>query len=239
MQIMYKSTLDLLIWAVKNDRMRKRPDLSLLYYPSIFDFYWLVSRTFSTLKNFNFNGHPNKHFFHKAVNKLDSVLKGEATDQIMSRIKQSDDGRYFPDLLGNHEAVNRGEDIIFSTGLALNSLLKIWTTDILDGVKIKAIKYDTTHSNFQKYRINEVNDDIVKYIINAFDPFLGPEVENIFFSGSVKNINSYAFYYPAYFNNFINGTNVEILLIQNIFKILIICRLVLRDIFQKNNIRNF
>jgi hypothetical protein len=209
MMIMYKSTLDLLVWAIKNDRMRKRPDLSLLYYPSIFDFYWLVTRTFSTLKNFNFENHPNKDFFTEVVNELENVLKSEGTEQIMSRINTSSDGSYFQELLGLHAGVNRGEDIVFATGLALNSLLNIWTTDETESGKILRIKYDTTHPNYAKYKINEINDDVVKYIINSFDSYLGPEVENVFFSGSVKNMASIASFFPANFNTYINGTIVE------------------------------
>jgi hypothetical protein len=208
MKNLYQTTADLLTWTVKNDRMKKRPDLSLLYYPSIFDFYWLVSRTCSTLENFNFDNDPDRDYFLVIKSQLEDVLKNEGTEQIMSRMNKSDKGVYFMELLGDYANYTRCEDCVFATGLALNSLLNIWTTETRDAHRITGLKYVESHSNFEKYNIREVVDDIAKYLVNSFDTLLGPDVEGAFFSGSVKNMASIAYFFPSNFNFYYNGTTI-------------------------------
>ncbi|KRX09831.1 hypothetical protein PPERSA_02703 [Pseudocohnilembus persalinus] len=43
---------DLIVWAVKSEVIIKRPDLSLTYYPSEYNFYWFVSRIGNYLNRF-------------------------------------------------------------------------------------------------------------------------------------------------------------------------------------------
>ena len=40
---MIRDITDLLVYVIQ-DAILRRPDLILLYYPSIYDFYWFVAR---------------------------------------------------------------------------------------------------------------------------------------------------------------------------------------------------
>lgn len=45
------NSTNLLKWAIDNEIVLTRPDLSLTYYPSVYDFYWFVARLYNFLKN--------------------------------------------------------------------------------------------------------------------------------------------------------------------------------------------
>jgi hypothetical protein len=203
---LYSTTVDLLIWVIKNDRLKYRPDLAFLYYPSIFDFYWLLTRTFSTLKNYNFDSDPDKDFFTDIRDRLEDILKNEGSEQILSRMNKSDQGSYFMEFLGDHAGVNRCEDCVFATGLALNSLLNIWTINS-KGSHGLTIRFESTSNS--SHNIPEVVDDIVKYIINSFDSWFGPDAEGAFFSGSMKTMGTFPFFFPSNYNSFFNGTLID------------------------------
>jgi hypothetical protein len=211
MKLIYRSTIDLIVWTMEGDRLGKRSELALLYYPSIFDFYWLVSRTYSMLNNFNFevNKIADSEFFKEARGRLGSILKTKGTEQIMSKINKSSEGSYFMEFLGNYNGVNRGEDSTFATGLALNSLINIWTSDEMSNqFKVKRTVYTKDNPNFQKCEIDKTIDDVVRFVVNKFNYFLGPEVQGAFFSGSVKNLGTIELFYPSNFNKFYNGTDI-------------------------------
>jgi len=51
MKDMVRSSLDLIEWVITSGQLLKRYDILLLYYPSVFDFYWFISRVLVVLKS--------------------------------------------------------------------------------------------------------------------------------------------------------------------------------------------
>jgi hypothetical protein len=45
-----RDVTDFLCWGIRSQIILKRPDLSLTYYPSVYDFYWFVARHYNFLK---------------------------------------------------------------------------------------------------------------------------------------------------------------------------------------------
>ena len=91
MQKMYSDTVELLTFSINQDIISWRPDLALLYYPSIFDFYWLTSRVYSTLKNHDlFNGNLQNqkiiNLFNSTLYSLDFNLKKDLTNQMINKL---------------------------------------------------------------------------------------------------------------------------------------------------------
>ena len=85
-QLILSSTTRLLAWTIKSDALSKRPDLVLLYYPPIYDFYWFVSRIVVELKN---SPVPLLDVLQDMKNKLFEAMSTAGTDQILKRA-QSD-----------------------------------------------------------------------------------------------------------------------------------------------------
>jgi hypothetical protein len=48
---MYINATSMIAWSIENDIISWRPDLALLYYPSIYDFYWFASRNLQLLES--------------------------------------------------------------------------------------------------------------------------------------------------------------------------------------------
>ena len=223
---MFSTTVDLILYAIKKDIINKRPDLTILYYPSIFDFYWLASRTYSTLKNCDLKKISDinvRNLFMNAKNKLDDVLKNEATRQIFDKIRKDEDGDYyFMEFLGNYANITRGEDVVFATGLGFNTLINIWTSNVYINETskfVEKIKFDDTIDVNQRCKIS--NEDITttvhklaNYIIKSFDSRFA-SFEGAFFSGSVKSLESFEVFFPSNFNEYLNGTKVEDITIEN------------------------
>lgn len=222
-QKMYSDTIDLIVHAIENDIMGWRPDLALLYYPSIFDFYWLISRVYSTLKNsqliiiekFAFENLKHNYteaidvnkaqkifgLFNMSKSKLEAILKNELTN-IM--IKKLQDQMFYVEFLGNTDKLKRNEDSLFTTALGLNSFLNIWTKEVKSDNNSKKLIYD-----------EEVSEDI-KVIVHALAEFLMkhnneyfPSLEGAFFSGSVKSATSNAVFFPGNFYKYLNGTDLS------------------------------
>jgi len=78
-----------------------------------------------------------------AIQRLETALKTNATQQLLSRLQTSSAGTYsyFDDILGNSDTLlgqphSYYEDRVFSTSTGLNALLDIWVeTDETEGSK--------------------------------------------------------------------------------------------------------
>jgi hypothetical protein len=44
-QQVYENTAQLVSWAIETGAATARPDIALLYYPSLYDFLWMAART--------------------------------------------------------------------------------------------------------------------------------------------------------------------------------------------------
>ncbi|KAL9653326.1 hypothetical protein ABK040_001962 [Willaertia magna] len=198
LQKMLISTSKLIEYVILNKLELNRPDLILVYYPSIYDMYWFLSRTNYLLNNYNLLNHL-KYF--KEVNFiLDNLLKNSVTKNLLNLVKCNNEEAYWDDFLGDYNTTNYGEDRIFSTSLAINTLFDIWT---IERVPTKREFINTTPQ--------QVKDIINKGItyLNHYIFEYSSSKENAFFSGSIKGTNDYPFYYPMNVCNYLNGTKIN------------------------------
>jgi len=232
---MYSDTVDLLVFAIKEDILSWRPDLALLYYPSVFDFYWLISRVYATLKNSHIqldafkciNGNadckePVLDVLKASEIKLENVLKNDLTQQMAKRLlknQEENDEFFFVEFLGNTEKTKRNQDSLFATALGLNAYMNIWTKEF-SAEKLK--KMNITNINFSENKNNKklifdddtspeirtIIENLANYIIkNAGEK--SASFEGAFFSGSVKSENSNAYFFPGNYYKFLNGTDLK------------------------------
>eukprot|EP00340_Litonotus_pictus_P012435 CAMPEP_0170536794 /NCGR_PEP_ID=MMETSP0209-20121228/102343_1 /TAXON_ID=665100 ORGANISM="Litonotus pictus, Strain P1" /NCGR_SAMPLE_ID=MMETSP0209 /ASSEMBLY_ACC=CAM_ASM_000301 /LENGTH=521 /DNA_ID=CAMNT_0010838197 /DNA_START=866 /DNA_END=2431 /DNA_ORIENTATION=+ len=208
-------TVDLFIFVIKNNIPNKRPDISLLYYPSVWDFYWLISRTSfmikSDLKEKSILGEYAEHRelevliknIIKANEKIQIVLEKDAMEFLNSRINITKEGdkAFVTEFLGNYKGKERNEDAMFATGLTLNSLLNIWTLK-----KEGKVYWESKATTETKDLINKMT----KYILNKVNQWFQPSMEGAFFSGSLHGAySSWPYFYPANFFKYTNGTEFE------------------------------
>jgi hypothetical protein len=202
MEQMYSNTIDLIIYAIRKDTVNTRPDLTLIYYPSVYDFYWLVTRVYSLINTnigkINENG---LEFLFDIREKLKEVLSNEATNQLYGKaIELENDQIYFQEFLGNSGNYTRGEDRLFSTGLAFNSLLNIWTN-----------KYPSNNTFYYlentPERVKTIITKSVNFVMKNINKYF-ISLENTFFSGSVKTLDTFPFFYPGNYFKYLNGTDI-------------------------------
>ena len=94
---MMRDITDLLVYVIE-DAILRRPDLILLYYPSIYDFYWFVARNLGLLERMAISHDPDLVYVHQ---KLSSAMRNIATDRIIKNAKNSTTGLYWFEFLGN------------------------------------------------------------------------------------------------------------------------------------------
>jgi hypothetical protein len=189
-----------------------RPDIALTYYPSVYSFYWFTSRTANLLNSFDKLPYP---VLERMRVKLNTALRGPVTSNLMDRAKIDKNDAYFDDFLGDNDKdifgipVNHGDDRIFSTSMAINSLLYTWSqgdklvSDVPTNVRellVKACNWLMHNANSDRYQHS-----------------------NAFFSGSVKSsqvseidkfyrsdcvFKDVPFDYPSNYLQWLNGTAI-------------------------------
>jgi len=202
-QQMYNNTLDLVLHSLEINKILARPDISLVYYPSIYDYYWLITRTYEVLNN-DLPNISQRKFFERARDKMKQYLKSYGTSQLLSKVEKDDEENYyFEEFLGNAGNYSRGEDRIFSSGLALNSLINIWTIKTHVENKTMLIFEPDTPEEVKKTIRNTAN-----YILNNINSYFAL-LDNAFFSGSVKGQSTtIPYFYPTNVEKYINGTDI-------------------------------
>ena len=148
-----------------------RPDIILLYYPSKYDFYWFVARIVHLLKR----NHEQIEPLPEIYDRLNSVMKGKAKDDILKQAKKKGDSIHWAEFIGNYAGKSRDDDALFSTALALNALLDTYT--VRNGSRIQ---FDEDTPDSVKAAINGG----IRYILKNYDN--KNKNMNAFFSGSVK-----------------------------------------------------
>ena len=126
MRQIYVNITNFLVWSLKSGIVSERPDISLIYYPSVSDFYWFTARTLNLLEEYA-EELPFEEMKY-ALNKLRVALRGDETNTILKNVHE--DGQnyaFWEEFLGNYVDKDRGEDRIFATALSINTLLDIWT----------------------------------------------------------------------------------------------------------------
>ncbi len=212
MQKMYSDSIDLIIYGIKEDIFNWRPDLALLYYPSVFDFYWLISRVYSSLKNSqdeidSFIGFDDN--IHETLDRskyfLQLLLKKYMTTTMQKKILKNEKNPiefYFVEFLGNTENSKKNEDSMFATSLGLNAFLNIWTKEVKEN-NLKKIVFD----EYTPDEVKNIIHNLAEYLLNNVNK-KNTSFEGAFFSGSVKSESSNAYYFPANNYKFLNGTDL-------------------------------
>jgi hypothetical protein len=197
-QKMILDTGKLLRWSIESREMLERPDLALVYYPSLQDFYYFVAR--------------NVFFMNKQKSKLlpvmeqvrqwlEDTMRGAGTDQLVDMFvwDRTHKHCYCDDFLGNFANKTRGEDRLFSTAMALNALLDIWTAE--SATCKRQFRADTPSS------VRQIVEGGILYL-NDYLFAINASYMNAFFSGSVKSFETLPFWFPGNFYEYLNGTKV-------------------------------
>ena len=198
---MYLDTSKMLAWILKKDLMshKEKSREILMYYPSVYDFYYFTARVNHLLENPEIisskNRLPNEKVLSYAKKELGNALRGPATEQLLRKCKIKD-GKWavWDDKLGDSDTdvwgrpQPKADDRLFSTSGALNALLDIWTT---------SEPLNNTKANQTKIFKRKWRADVplkVKETILAGSRFLkdhvskesygGLSLDNVFFSGS-------------------------------------------------------
>ncbi|KAL5005812.1 hypothetical protein ScPMuIL_016970 [Solemya velum] len=185
-----------------------RPDLALTYYPPELQFYWFVARTLAQLeRRIKAEGvlpHPAMDTVRLLFR---DALRGHAHEVITNKsISDFSDKVYFDDFLGNGDTswtgkpLIRGEDRIFTTSMAVNALITMWT--VFDDSTRKLV--------WDEFTPLLVKDTVMKSVnwlnANVFSGRYRPW--NAMFSGSIKGLATVGYWYPMNRHEFRNGTNV-------------------------------
>eukprot|EP01016_Furgasonia_blochmanni_P052008 TRINITY_DN8250_c0_g1_i8.p1 TRINITY_DN8250_c0_g1~~TRINITY_DN8250_c0_g1_i8.p1 ORF type:complete len:654 (+),score=154.63 TRINITY_DN8250_c0_g1_i8:86-1963(+) len=182
---MYGDMTNLLVYAIQNDIPFKRPDIALVYYPSTYDFYWFAARIVFALEKVE--GQLPYPELTRTRSVLGEALRSVASKQLISRAKKSGNQVYWEEFLGNYGGQNKGEDRLFSTALALNALIDIWSVK-----KQNTRKWRDDAPENAKQSIRQGLAYLKENILRK-----GASLDNVFFSGSVKSIESLPFWYPG------------------------------------------
>ena len=198
---LYRSVSELVVWAIENEVVLTRPDVVILYYPSVYDFYWFVARVCILLEKYSNEIQFNE--LHETRKNFGKVLREVGSNQIinLARADQtSENSRIFwEDFLGSNDTTPTGEDRLFSTSLAINMLIDTWTN----------------HSNGSIFWRDDVPSKVVETVVKAIE-FLNDEIlednfakENAFFSASYKGNSTDFFAYPRNEFGYINGSAIN------------------------------
>ncbi|KAK6167741.1 hypothetical protein SNE40_021702 [Patella caerulea] len=204
LQKVYLDTAAMIAFQIEHD-FGGRVDLALTYYPSLFEFYWFVARTYNMLESQDFSSLPSE--LQQVYHMFKPVLKDHATTRVIkSAVLEDVDLLYFDDFLGDddrsifNKSKNDAEDRIFTTTMALNTLLTTWT------VQAK----DNTTLSWQKDKPANVITTVDKGINWLLRYALSDQYKpwNAFFSGSVKSLSDLPFFYPINRIEYFNGTRI-------------------------------
>jgi hypothetical protein len=205
----YSNNMDLLVWVIENDIIKKFPNMALLYYPSPTSFYWFSSRLLNHLAKIdNIQIHSNipfTNFFRSKCRRLRNALKKFGTKSLLD-LSSSDNESFmwWDEFLGksngeNNNTLYDSEDRVFATATAINALLDIWTEPDKYGNNII---------------LDQDIDPNLKQILAKTRDWLvyeSPKYKrsNSFFSSSVKNPRNLPVYFPHNTFDFPNGTTFE------------------------------
>jgi hypothetical protein len=200
------NTSSIISHVIDSGLITQRPDIIILYYPSLFTFYWFVGRTVFSIENALQAGKTVPAELKLVHDMLSNSLKSAATEDILSKVHHSGFGVYFDDFLGNNDTdifggrVNNARDRLYTTSMAVNALIRAWTF------------YDekTGHLFYKK----DVPTKVLTVLFEA-TTFLRRfiltreySLMNDFFSGSYKGLDTLNLWYPANYKKFANGTDI-------------------------------
>ena len=199
----YKENLKLIFWALKNNKIFKRFDIGLLYYPNVYTFYWFISKVFALINNYE---KTLPEFFLGIKDYLQKMLETYGVDQMMENRIEKKENIYWEGFLGKNDRKGTGEDRLFNTALALNFFFNVYSETIPKENQKKNCKF------IWKSNLTKKNKKIMKKGINFLRNEIGKnnlKKENSFFSGSVKSMGTLWYNYPANFAETIDGAKIS------------------------------
>ncbi|EGG16616.1 hypothetical protein DFA_07594 [Cavenderia fasciculata] len=192
-------------WAITSGRVYNRTDITLLYYPSTYDFSWFISRLVALLQEFQ---QPPSSLEY-ALDTLLESLQGPVTDHLLQAAMSETVGQktyyFWDDFLGDADTdligqkVLNGDDRLFSTSLAVMTLIDTWTTRSGNSNTWLA-NTPTLIKTMVDGAIDFINDRALKDKEQTY---------NAFFSGSMKGSSTYTLAYPSNRCFYINGTECD------------------------------
>nr|KAG5712874.1 hypothetical protein BaRGS_007471 [Batillaria attramentaria] len=201
----YHNTTSLIAFMVEK-ALFGRPDLALTYYPSVFEFYWFVARTYHRMET-ALRSQPLPEVMQDLYPRLRSVLEGPMTQHVVTTgTPEGPDMLYYDDFLGdadldnNNNTVVKAEDRLYTTTMAANALLTTWT--LFDPTTRTGHWKEATPPEV-KTTVDKCVRWLSRYILHVtYKPW------NAFFSGSAKGSTTLPFYYPYNRLELMNGTDV-------------------------------
>jgi hypothetical protein len=199
-----RTSSELLTWSFDTGIIEQRPELVLLYYPSVHDFLFFVGRLTQLLDQYpeSFDD-PS---IHSLALELAPKLRKGATDLALKLALHSQDGTYtyWQDFLGladedwKENPHPSPDDRLFSTGLCVNALSDVWADK--DG---SGFRSDIPTNVVEALRKSTLF--LEKYIFtNDYEEM------NAFFSGSDKCSSSSSWSFPLNVCEFLNGTKAPV-----------------------------
>lgn len=96
-QTIYDNTTLLIAYEISHN-FSSRPDLALTYYPSMYNFYWFISRVLNLLNSYGSLPYP---VLERAKERLNKALREDVTSDLLKRAKTEKNQMYFDDFLGD------------------------------------------------------------------------------------------------------------------------------------------
>ena len=184
----YRDTVDMICWVIMDNRLAQLPDLLILYYPNMLNFYRFTAANLQRLEAAHREGKLNSAMMAETRLKLGSALRAEGTRQILERsaLDSQQNTRYW----SGH--MNDGKDTIYSSALALNTLLDIWT--YRPGTSPECpLRWHPGTPDFVRTAIHQS----CEWLVAALEQQL--PLDNACYSGSVKGFFTIPFLFPENF----------------------------------------
>ena len=110
LQVIYENTTELITWMIERN-FTGRPDLALPYYPSIYNFYWFVSRIYNLLVAYRNKPHLPLPYpvLDRVMALLSSILRETVTRDLLQQATTDHEGLvYYQDFLGKDDRTSSG-----------------------------------------------------------------------------------------------------------------------------------
>ncbi|KAL6071613.1 E3 ubiquitin-protein ligase SopA [Balamuthia mandrillaris] len=224
LQQIYQDSAEYVRWTITSGQMVKRPDIGLLYYPSLYDHYWFIARLVFLLDTSSPSSvkalYARFPVVQRVKNMFEEVMSSAGTKQLISlaTVEEGNGYIYWDDFLGDGDIdifgqpLKRGEDRLFSTAISVIALIDTWTTPGAGTNSPKLQWKSGTPAQVKDYlprAVKFLEDNIYSWSYR---------VSNAFFSGSIKGLSTLSFFYPLNFAMWANGTMIKNLTLEDILE---------------------
>ena len=110
MQVIYENTTALITWLVERN-FTGRPDLAMPFYPSKFNFYWFLSRTYHLLVAYCNKSHLPLPYpvLNRVMASFSSILRETVTRDLLKQATTNHEGLvYYQAFLGKDDRTSSG-----------------------------------------------------------------------------------------------------------------------------------